>query len=236
MSAVFASLLGTASVDGEARAEPAGASPMTAEPTSWVAGGFELGGRDGEATEDFGTISVSQPSYAFTLRGTLWNPASSTALGHMPAMDVDLRAGWWGASEGLASAASRRREEEGGFWLVTKTTYPWAIIDSKFFRLGAGFGFGIGFELDTWNPGEEIDLDFCLHGKAVVYPTGSPEGLAIDVGYDFGLVGLSYETQHRLRASVLLGALVLGVRFHHTSFGEQGSAVDLAGMLGWNLL
>lgn len=205
---------------------------------SWIIGGFEYGVRNYSGLklnvdDKWTRSSASASSYSFTGRGVLWSPINKTALGHMPSINLDFRLGWWGAADGYAGNAD---DASGGMLWYTKMSFPWTLVDLSWLRFGAGFGFGIGYEMGTPEPlGYNywgIDFDGFGGLNLAWYPGGNAGGTIVDLTYEYAPFGSMGEGQHRFRAMSNVGWIGLGLRYWRTDLGNEQTMDDFGVLAG----
>lgn len=214
--------------------------PMMDEPFTWNMVGAEYTDRaftiptydaKGAPITSGASQTVRQHSWSLTVRGSLYSPLNRTALGHIPAIDYDFIIG------SISGTTVRNRSNidgDGGFVFGFKTGYPWALIDTSWFRFGAGFGFGIIYEIGILDPASAGLPGFNLDGFGTLHADFMlPSNLKAHITYEYAPFNIEYAKQYRVNGTVSWGPLGVGLRWAYSPMRPDMHVQNLGAMVGY---
>lgn len=223
-----------------ARAADKWSEVVLAEPFTWNMIGLEytdrtFGGipqydKDGKELVGKPTQSVSQHTWAATMRGTLYSPWNRTALGHTPGINYDLQIG----SYSEASIPNKKYAGgEGGFVFGFKTGYPWALYDNSWMRVGAGFGFGIMYHIGILDPANANYQGLDFDGFGTVHADFKLAGsMKVHATYEHAPFNVAFGDQKRVNATFSWTWLAVSLRYAHSNLTDKMTMTNLGTVVG----
>lgn len=177
------------------------------------------------------TRTASQSIHAVGFHPILWSPQNGTLLGHLPALQADALIGYVTTDDEQSPG-----EDTGGGIGGIKITTPWALIDWSWLRVGAGFGFGIVYELGTADPGVHdyhgLDFDLAFNATAEVMLAG----FTVRAAYDHSLGGVMFEGQQRARVFADWSWITAGAELRLTDIGRGAEYTQIGASVGFQVL
>jgi hypothetical protein len=153
------------------------------------------------------TDTVTQSTYAFGMRGTMYDWTKKTPLGSVPGIWFEANIGWIAAGQPGAEFGD---DGGGGILWNTRMAGPWKILHTKNLKFGGGIGFTFGIQMGV---PAQIRGEYMLAMDAFVMGVAEVKlgGLKTMFEGEYA-IGTEYDEQ-RLYGHVALGKLTIGGQF-----------------------